>query len=485
MKKASKGAKRDQRGEVIRDDNVETMTVDYDFIKKCSQDFEKDKSNKLIRNSLTVVGIYGICSNSDAMADISHLFNHSIKMDGTVATTQEHTGRCWMFAGMNMFRHFIMKALGIENFEFSANYLFFYDKLERANAFMEETIRTRELATDNFYIQDLLSEPIIDGGFFSTFINLVDKYGLVPKSCMSETVLSDDSDDLNEILGQILRRFAITIRRKYNRMSSEEVMEYRQKILAQVHNILTKALGTPPQTFDWQFQTSARYGPDGNKLPAEVKSINGIDPHRFAALGLCGTNLDDYFTFSNYPTRTYHKLYELDEIKAGMIGGRRERFLNIKMRDLKQMTMNSIIAGFPVWFGCDVRKNLHIYKYAFDDRLFDYEMVFGDIEKLNKGDRLTFHEVVGNHAMVFVGVNLPDPNEMVADWWQVENSWDYICNIPGLNGFYCAADNWFDEHVVDVCIHKNFVLPHLLPLFSQDPIVLGPLDPICHSRLCS
>ena len=58
-------------------------------------------------------------------------FSHVVKTPDI--TNQKQSGRCWMFAGLNVLRVEAMKRLKVDQFEFSQTYLQFFDKLEKAN----------------------------------------------------------------------------------------------------------------------------------------------------------------------------------------------------------------------------------------------------------------------------------------------------------------------------------------------------------------
>lgn len=51
-------------------------------------------------------------------------------------TNQKATGRCWMFASLNAMRIAFIKSKNIEDFEFSQNYLFFWDKVSAAMTYL-------------------------------------------------------------------------------------------------------------------------------------------------------------------------------------------------------------------------------------------------------------------------------------------------------------------------------------------------------------
>ena len=44
-------------------------------------------------------------------------------------TNQKQSGRCWIFACLNMMRIPFMKKYNLDEFEFSQTYLFFWDKV--------------------------------------------------------------------------------------------------------------------------------------------------------------------------------------------------------------------------------------------------------------------------------------------------------------------------------------------------------------------
>ena len=92
-----------------------------------------------------------------------------------------------MFAGLNLFRVGATQKMGLKEFEFSQNYLMFWDKLERANYFFEAIIETADRAVDDRTVAFLLDGPLADGGQWNMFVNLVSKHGLVPKAFMPET----------------------------------------------------------------------------------------------------------------------------------------------------------------------------------------------------------------------------------------------------------------------------------------------------------
>jgi bleomycin hydrolase len=52
-----------------------------------------------------------------------------IEAEGKPVTNQKNSGRCWIFAALNVMRIPFIKHFNIEDFEFSQGHLFFYDKV--------------------------------------------------------------------------------------------------------------------------------------------------------------------------------------------------------------------------------------------------------------------------------------------------------------------------------------------------------------------
>ena len=105
-----------------------------------------------------------------------------------------------MFASYNVMRLEIMKKLNIENMELSQNYPLFYDKLEKANHFLENMLDVIDEPLDGRVVSYLLQDPMGDGGQWDMFRSLVAKYGVVPKEVMPETNVSSATREMDTYL---------------------------------------------------------------------------------------------------------------------------------------------------------------------------------------------------------------------------------------------------------------------------------------------
>ena len=81
---------------------------------------------------------------------------------------------------------------------------------------------------------------------------------------------------------------------------------------------------------------------------------------------------------------------------------------NQPVQVLIDLAAKSIVAGEPVWFGCDVSKYFSRNKGFLSLDLYDFELVFDTTINigLNKADRMIYGDCAMNHAMVLTGVHM-------------------------------------------------------------------------------
>src|SRR5579862_1774360 len=181
--------------------------VDTELLRK---DFSANPGYRLAQNAVTRVSIDDVALNRDIVNNTDHAV--STLLDDWKVTNQERSGRCWLFAGLNLLRVGVMRKCGLKEFEFSQNYAMFWDKLERANYFLEAIIETADRDLDDRTVAYLLETVAGDGGQWNMFAALVAKHGLVPKGYMPETQSSSDTGRMNSILRYQLHQGARHVR---------------------------------------------------------------------------------------------------------------------------------------------------------------------------------------------------------------------------------------------------------------------------------
>ena len=413
------------------------------------------------QNAVTQVTVDDIALNRDIVFNTDHTFSNVL--DDWSATNQKQSGRCWMFAGLNLFRPGAMETMGLKSFEFSQNYTMFCDKIERANYFLESMIDTAGREVDDRTVAYLMRQPISDGGQWNMFANLVAKHGLVPKPLMSETQSSSASGRMNAMLASKLREGAKTLRDQHARGASvADLRAEKERILGVIYRILCIHLGTPPSTFRWQWTDK------GNVFHRDEETT----PQQFAAKYV-GLPVEEYVCLVNDPRptspfgRTFTVEYLGNVVEGGIV-----KYLNVDVGLMKTLTRGAIESGEPVWFGCDTGKQSRRDLGIWDRDLYDYGAVYDTTFGLDKAARLSYHETAMTHAMLFTGADVVDGG---VRRWRVENSWG---EDTGRKGFFVMNDSWFDEYVFEIAVRRNALPQHLQAALDEPPIVLPAWDPM-------
>jgi bleomycin hydrolase len=423
--------------------------------------FAANPANKIAQNAVVRAPIDEVALDHEIAVGIDRSVSH--KLDDWKVTNQKQSGRCWMFAGLNLFRVGAMQKMGLKEFEFSQNYTMFWDKLERSNYFFESIIETIERPLDDRTVAFLLDELIGDGGQWNMFVNLVKKHGVVPKALMPETQSSSETRRMNGLLRAKLREGAKHLRDLQAAGASVDVVRARKdEELKTIHRMLCIHLGTPPERFTWQWTDK-----DDNFHRDEETT-----PQEFAAKYIT-LPIDEYVCLVNDPRATspYGRTFTVEYL-GNVVGGAIVKYLNIEIGLMKEIAQRAIVGGEPVWFGCDVGKQMERKLGIWDKGLFDYGALYGTAFGLDKAGRLEYHESLMTHAMIFTGVDVVDGR---ARRWRVENSWG---EENGQQGYYTMNDDWFDEYTFEIAARKDMLPAELQVALDLEPIVLPAWDPM-------
>ena len=429
---------------------------DLELLRK---DFYADPAYRLAQNAVTRVSIEDVAISRDIVNATAH--SMSVTLDDWKVTNQQRSGRCWLFAGLNLLRVGAMRKMGLKEFEFSQNYAMFWDKIERANYFLEAVIKTADRDIDDRTVAHLLEAVADDGGQWNMFVAIVRKHGLVPKEFMPETNSSSDTGRMNGVLRSLLRQGAKSVRAAFTR-GAGAAREEKADVLRLVYRVLCIHLGTPPERFDWQWADKDR----------EFHRDGMLTPREFAARYV-DLPIDDYVCLVHDPrpsspsSRTFTVEY-----LGNVLGAPPVTYLNVDMTLMKDIASRTLQGGEPVWFGCDVGKMMSNEYGLWDAGLYDLPSVYGTEFTLGKADRLIYHETQMTHAMLFTGVDVLDG---VTRKWRVENSWGAE---RGKEGFYTMADSWFDEYVFEIAARRDALPEDLRAALDTEPIVLPAWDPM-------
>jgi len=418
-----------------------------------------------------------MCIQRSKVQSTQHVFSHKVKNEGKPMTDQKSSGRCWIFACLNAIRIPLMEKLNVEECELSQPYLFFWDKVERANYFLNAFIETakKKEPIDGRLAAFLLSNPANDGGQWAMLVNLVEKYGLVPKHAMPESASTEASRRMNLTLNNKLREFCMKLRTLVEAgRSDEDIFAEKNAMMQQIYTIVSVCLGTPPQTFVWEY-----YDKDKKYHRIPENTAGGITPLDFYRQIVKPIfNMEDKLCLVNDPRpfNSYYQLYTVDYL-GNLVEGGKTLYINLPVEKLKEFAAKSIKAGEAVWFGCDVGKSFAGKLGIQDLEIVDYNVVFDTtILGLSKAERLIYGESLMTHAMVLTAVGTEDGTENgKVVKWRVENSWG---EDRGSKGYLIMTDDWFSEFTFEVVVDKKYVDEEVFKVLQQEPVALPAWDPM-------
>jgi bleomycin hydrolase len=422
-----------------------------------------DGQTKALHNAVTNNDIDQLSLNRGILQQHNNLFTHKIKTKGV--TNQNASGRCWLFACLNVLRPDIIEKRKLDGFEFSENYLAFWDKMEKANCFLEDMIELTDRDPLDREVQTILTQALDDGGWWEFAVALIKKYGVVPKDAMPETHSSGNTGVMNAVIRGQLKIEALKLRAlKRQGKSLADLRAAKEKALAEVYRMLVLALGEPPVEFRWRFEDK----------DAKLSELRSYTPQSFFKEWTGGVDLDQYALLASNPGQEYEKLFRIARCR-NVQGCTETQYVNVRPETLKELAAKSVLDNHPVWFAADVGKDQDRQRGIMAVDLYDRASIFGTKDRITKADRLLYREGGANHAMVLVGIDVQSGKPQK---WLVENSWG---KDKGHEGHWTLYDDWFDEHVYYIVVKKAYLPPKVLAALGQPPVVLPPWHPMAQA----
>lgn len=434
--------------------------ISAETLNQMRQQYQPTAAERALHNAISSTDINKLARNVDAQNGRDTHFSHRVPSKGI--TDQQSSGRCWLFTGLNMLRSQAMRDNFLPMLEFSQNYNFFYDQLEKANLFLQAIIDTSDRPMDDRTVDWLFANPLSDGGTFSGLSSNLMKYGVVPAEAMPETYTSEHTSKVARLLSLKLREDGLELRRMAEKKASAKaVAERKEQMLSEIYRMLSLSLGQPPVEFEWTRRDI--YG-----KPVETRIYTPVEFYR----EYLGNDLNDgYVMVMNDPSRDYYRLYEIDYDRHAY-DGKNWTYINLPIDAIKKMAIESIKDSTMMYFSCDVAKCLDRTRGYMDPSNFDYESLFGVTFGMDKADRIRTHASASSHAMTLMGVDLDaegNPRK-----WMVENSWGDGAN----NGHLIMSDRWFDEYMFRLVVDRKYVPEEILKILSQKPQTLPAWDPL-------
>lgn len=429
--------------------------ITQDMLNQIKSSYKHTPADKAIYNAMAETSIAVLAKNHENLANFDTNFTNKVVSHGI--TDQQQSGRCWLFTGLNVLRAQMMAKYGLDEMEFSQNYCFFYDQLEKANLFLQGIIDTREKPMDDKMVEWLFRNPISDGGQFTGISDVIGKYGVVPSSVMPETYSSENTSQIARLVGLKLREFGLQLRDEAAKGVKVSALEAKKtEMLSTVYRMLALAFGEPVERFTWT-------------MNGETKEYT---PQSFYQEYLGNDLTNNYVMLMNDPSREYYKCYEID-FDRHVYDGKNWTYVNLPVEDIKAMAIESIKDSTMMYFSCDVAKFLDSKRGTLDLKNFDYESLMGTTFGMNKKQRVQTFASGSSHAMTLMAVDLDKDGKPKK--WMVENSWGVEA---GYKGHLIMTDEWFDEYMFRLVVEKKYVPEKVLNILKQKPIRLPAWDPM-------
>jgi len=457
---------------VLKSRHPETVSVSETA--KWQDTLLADPKNRLALSALSAANPRDVLTSQAAKIAEQQVFNVKIPFEGGPITNQRNSGRCWLFASTNVFRVALMQKYGLEEFELSQSYLFFWDKLEKSNWFLEQIISTVDEDFEGRLVQTMMRDPLSDGGQWDMVFNLVEKYGLVPQTLYPDSFNASYSNILNSIIFTKLREDALILRKlaRSSTATSSSLASVKTKMMKEIHTILTLTLGPPPSTtspFTWEFVDKS----------SKARTIH-TTPKAFAtdiyspSFRITSATIAQMVSLVHDPRHDPLTLMTVDRL-GNIVGGRAITYINVDMNTLKAACVSMLKAGLPVFFGSDVGKFSNTTSGIMDLKLIDYELGFNvSLLGMDKAARLRTGESQMTHAMVLTAVHVDEKSGQTVRW-KVQNSWG---TAAGKDGWFVMSDAWMDEFVYQAVVDPRFLSKEVRDVLKGEAIVLPLWDPM-------
>lgn len=446
--------------------NAADGEISTDLLTQFEKDIKTEPNHKQIINAITNNSIKDLALNRDKIVNFDKLFTYKLKSTGLI--NQKSSGRCWIFAGANISTPKVMNKLNASDFEMSQSYLAFYDKLEKANYFLERMIELRDKPLEDRTVQNEIQYLFGDGGWWNYFLGLVNKYGVVPAQVMPETKQSESTGMLNFLGQTLLRKYAAELRAMHQNGRSEKALRQRkEKMLSDVYKLLVYNYGQPPKEFNFRYE----YKDEEDTTKTEKEIIERTFTPLSFFQEFIGEAMPEYVSLCNYPTQKFDENYILQSTR-NMYEGTDYKVLNLDIEKLKHYTEKTLLDSQLVWFACDVGRDNYNTEGLFSVDVYDYTNTLGIDFSMDKKTGIEYGYISPTHAMAITGFDTAADGSI--NKWLVENSWGAK---HGDNGFYYMQDDWFDAYVLVVVVPKNLLEDEELKLLEKKPIIIKDYEP--------
>lgn len=297
-------------------------------------EFNNNPKNLLVQNICSKISLYDAFHLPD-QAD----FTHEIDTKMPEMIDKIH----WSFTPFVMLKIPLIESQELQHFEFSQAYFMFYEKLEKCYSFLNDFVDRLQSTEDinEDILKSLLKDPLKEGGRWNTFINIINKYGLIPQEVFPGNITKERINQLNQILKSKLREFSSNLLHLVEKKADTKTTIESQ--IKEIFEILQICFGSPPDKFLWKHKST------NNKI------TTSLTPKEFYKQFIENyTNFDDKLCLINDPRYAFkHQNYTADCFDD-VIGGTKVLYINQSPEVLLCSVVKSIIDESVVLAICSV-----------------------------------------------------------------------------------------------------------------------------------
>lgn len=296
--------------------------------------FNTDPKNLLAQNICSKITVF----EAATLAENVQIFSHEIDMKVTENIENIH----WSYTLLAMLKVPYMKKYNIPDFEFSQAHFLYHEKLERSYSYLNNLAKIlMSNDKDERLMSYFLDDPLKEGGRWSIFTSIINKYGLMPKEAFKGHISREKINDLTRILNTKLREYAKKLMNAASKnMNMNNIVDFK---MCEISNIISICIGLPPESFSWNYHNINPNNPIFTPIDFYEQHVKPL------------FNVNDLFSLINdpRPSLKYQALCKTENFDD-IIGGNKMLFNNQQTEVLIDVIGKSIINGEPVLAICSL-----------------------------------------------------------------------------------------------------------------------------------
>ncbi|XP_068146410.1 bleomycin hydrolase [Drosophila tropicalis] len=383
-------------------------------------------------------------------------------------------GPNWICTGLDLLRLGINKKVAAPDLELSAGHLLFWHKLERCNYFLHTVAKYLERCEplDGRNFRYLMKHPVPDAGNWHMFVNLVKKYGVMPKQCYLTSVTLS-LVRLNRILQSKLREYVSLMHAQFTfDGDGSNLLTFIDTKLPELYKVINICLGEPPVEFTYTFY-------DHKKRYQIMENLTSLSFYQI--LVKPAFEMDSYVCLAHDPrlSSSYHRNYHI-ACSSNMVEGLMQNYNNQPMDQLMAIIIASLEAGKAVWLACDRQSRFNAKADVLSLHAHNFEQVFGLKVRtvLDKVERMIYHETRRDAALLLTTVTLDALHQPIdfrtittaaaAGTSTSQVSLHAEASSAGAKGKKSRSKvaiiqaNWLREYAFEIVVSSRFVPPAVM-----------------------